>query len=190
LTVTAGSQRFVDVTSQGVLTWISRPQRSKERDLIERLLWRTPDLPLDPRMLADEMGSTVQELTRTLFTLNRQQGVHVSTVAVPVRAVRGLQTDLLGDLGALTGAGGQAALTTCGGLCLAEAGCDPQQAQGLADRLVNTRDVPFAATLHFAREQVTLLADHALDQASATWVSLARRLIHVCGALSFEGRAR
>jgi hypothetical protein len=190
LTRAPGPLRLVDVTPQGVLAWIGRPDRSAERDLIERLLWRAPEAALDLRLLAEEMGSSFQEVTRTLFTLNRQHGLTVSTGSVPARPGQDFQNGLLGDLRDLTAAAGQAVLTTRDGLCLAEAGCHPHQASLVADRLGKAQAAPSAITLHFALEQVTLFADHAVDQTSLTWVSLARRLIHVCGALSFGSPSR
>jgi hypothetical protein len=190
LTVTTGSQRFVDVTPHGVLAWISRPQRSTERDLIEHLLWRSPEDSLDLRMLAHEMELSVQDMTRTLFALNRQNGLVVRTGPTPARPVQGFQSGLLDDLRDLTETAGQAVLTTREGLCLAEAGCDPQRSPAVADVLAKAREILPSVTLYFALEHVTLLADHAVNTASTTWVTLARRLIHVCGALSFGNPSR
>jgi hypothetical protein len=74
--------RFVAVSAAGVLAWITRAQRSRERDLVEHLFARDADQAIDVQVMARHLEMSVAELGRILFALNRSKGIRVS-VAPP-----------------------------------------------------------------------------------------------------------
>lgn len=184
--------RFVAVTAAGVLAWITQPQRSPERDVVEYLLDRDADQGIDLRALGQRLGVPMSELARVLFALNRAGGLLVSLTAPAsatpdARALAGLQEDLQ----ALAGSGQHALLTSRDGLCISATGWSVTQASRLAACRELAPDAPVVqAKLCFAREAVTVLSTADVDRAHPAWVGLVRRLLPTCGAMVSCGEAQ
>lgn len=184
--------RFVAVTAAGVLAWITQPQRSPERDVVEHLLDRDADQGIDLRALGQRLGVPMPELARVLFALNRSGGLRVSVkapapAAPGARALAGLQEDLQ----ALAGNGQRALLASRDGLCISAVGWLPSQASRLAACRQPAPDATAVvqAKLCFAREAVTVLATADIDRGHSAWVGLVRRLLPTCGAMASCGGA-
>lgn len=189
--------RFVAVTAAGVLDWMTQPQRSPERDVVEHLLALDAGQGLDVRALGQRLGLPVPATAKALFALNRTGGLRVSLDAPAswdpgARSLKGLA----GELQALAGSGQRALLASRDGLCISAAGWPVAQAARLAARRPATTDAPvapatplFQATLCFAREAVTVLATADLDRGHPAWVGLARRLLPMCGAMASREEA-
>jgi hypothetical protein len=180
--------RFVAVTATGVLNWITQARRSPERDLVEHLIAHTVDHGVDLRVLARHQGLSMSELGRILFALNRSREILVSldppvSTDLGERCLAGLQKDLQD----LVGSGQPALLVDHDGLCIAAIGCSVSRASQLAAAGLTGRDAPAVqATLCFANEVVTVLSSTNIDRAHPAWISLARRLLPACGAMSFR----
>lgn len=183
--------RFVAVTAAAVLAWMTQPQRSPERDVVEHLIERDADQGFDLRTLGQRLGLPVSELARILFALKRAGGLLVSVeppmpVAPGGRALAGLQEDLQ----ALAGSGQRALLASRDGLCISATGWPVTLAGRLAACRQPAPDAPVVqATLCFAHEAVTVLATADIDPAHPAWVGLARRLMPTCGAMALRGGA-
>lgn len=184
--------RFVAVTAAGVLAWMTQPQRSPERDVVEHLLAPDADHGLDVRALGQRLGLPVAVLAQALFALNRSGGLRVSLDA-PASMAPGARslTGLGKELQALAGSGQSALLASRDGLCISAAGWPVAQAARLAARHpLETQGAAvsalpmFQARLCFAHEAVTVLATANLDRAHPAWVGLARRLLPMCGAMA------
>jgi len=189
--------RFVAVTPTGVLAWMTQPQRSPERDVVEHLLALDADQGLDLRALGQRLDLPVAALAKALFALNRTGGLLVSLDA-PVSMDPGARSlkGLGGELQALAGSGQRALLASRDGLCISAAGWPVTQAARLAAHRPAATDAPvvasmpvFQATLCFAREAVTVLATADLDRGHPAWVGLARRLLPMCGAMASREEA-
>lgn len=180
--------RFIDVTPFGALNWLGQPERSPERDVIERLLSMDCPRPVNLRAMSAGMSWPMADLARVLFALNRSQGVQVG-IDNPLRDVSG-GDELAGledDLQTLAGVGQRALLASSDGLCIAASGCSGEEADLMAGGLSPGGEVGNAAqvlTLFFARERVVFCADTSVDLSHPSWVPMVRRLLRACGPLS------
>jgi hypothetical protein len=184
--------RFVALSAAGVLTWITRAQRSRERDLVEHLVARDADQAIDVQVMARHLEISAAELGQILFALNRSNGIRVSVAPPPptsqqARCLGGLQEDLKD----LAGNGQQALLLGRDGLCISAVGWSVSRASQLAAAHPSGPHAPeVRATLFFAREAVSVLASTEIDPGHPAWVGLARRLLPACGAMACRGAAR
>lgn len=180
--------RYVDVTPAGVFGALAAPARTPGRDLIERLLWRDPRQPLDFEQMARQADQDVSGIARTMFALNRQHWVRVEPGVAgwpPAVPTGRLQQGLDDDLAALATDGARLVLACTEGYCLCRANTGREQAERIAAGGGQPPDLLPCLTLSFARDRITVFADRMPDCEHPAWVSLARRLLHACGAVSF-----
>jgi hypothetical protein len=168
-----GANRFIDVTPAAIWRWIGQPERSFERDLVEHLLWRNPTRPINFHNLANAMERPIEEIARGIFALNRQNALVVDIVPPASLLPLGLQRGLQCDIEQLESDNVRMMLAGQDGLCLA------------ASEVTEVDTLAPSITLFFCLDKITIFADGPLDRGNTTWVSLARRLLHACGALSF-----
>lgn len=187
MTPGGGASRFVDVTPAGVLAVLAEPARSPARDLVELLLWRSPAQALDFQEAGLHLGQDVSALARTMFALNRNHWVRVEAQAERLAApcVHGLAHGLSADLAALGGPRGRLVLGCAEGYCVHALNTDPAEAARVAAGLGACGDFRPLLSVCFARDRITVFADCMPDCDNPAWVSLARRLLRNCGALSF-----
>lgn len=179
----AGANRFIDVTATAILRWLTQPERCPERDLIEWLLTADPGQPLALDAMASDLGKPASEVGRLLFSLNRENALQIDTQPPSPLPESGFSAGLSADLATLSGNAIPLVLSGSDGLVLARHACSAELAERAAARLAGEQFTPLT-TLHFRLDQVCVLAASPLTPPAAAWVSLARRLLPVCGALS------
>lgn len=183
--MSAAAQRYIVPTAAGALAWLSQPERSLERDLIEHLLGRDPARPVDFAPLAAEVARPLAEVARTMFALNRRHEVLVDVAPPAAPDRKGLSQDLARAAEALCDASAMPlVLAGADGLCLLARNCPPATAERVAAGLGGDSGLEAVATLHYRRARITIYAAPGFATETPPWVPLATTLMRYCGALA------
>ncbi len=183
---TPPSQRYVSAAAQGMLHWLSPQTDGVARAFYHHLVLAGQPVALDVEALATQLGQPPKAIAKALFTLLRENGLHVSdhapAVAAPSLHVSkqgaGL-AELAHDLAALAQTGQSLMLSTEDGLCIACIGWNTYESDVMAVRVVRGGLSSPAESwpLRLHGRPLYLSASSPLQRNSPLLLQLARRLL-------------